>query len=65
MVEGEFDFIYLIVGIIIGALIISALIYRLCCYKNRVQTGDIMTAQTLHVTQVDIVRIPSAEASSL
>ena len=64
MVEGEFDFIYLIVGIVIGALIISALIYRLCCYKNRVQIGDIITAQTLHITQVGVVRIPSAEASS-
>ena len=64
MVKGEFDFIYLIVGIVVGALVISALIYRLCCYKSRARTGDIMTAQTLHVTQVDVVRIPPTETSS-
>ena len=64
MAEGEFDFAYLIVGVVIGALIIAGLIYRLCFYKNRVPTGETTTAQTLHVTQVDIVRVPPTGSSS-
>ena len=62
--EGEFDFAYLIGGVIVGALIVIALIYRLCCYKNRVPTGEITTMQALHVTQVDVVRVPPTGASS-
>ena len=64
MAEGEFDFIYLIVGVVIEALIIVVLIYRLCCHKDRVPTGETTTTQTLHVTQVDVVRIPPTGASS-
>ena len=64
MAKRKFDFIYLIAGVVIGALMISALIYRLCCYKNRVPIGETTTTQTLHVTQVDVVRVPSTEASS-
>ena len=64
MAEGEFDFAYLIGGVIVGALIVIALIYRLCCYKNRVPTGEITTTQALHVTQVDVVRVPPTGASS-
>ena len=64
MAEGEFDFVYLIVGVVVGALIIVALIYRLCLYKNRVPTGETTTTQTLHVTQVDVVRVPPTGASS-
>ena len=33
MAEGEFDFIYWIVGVVVAFLIIVVL-YRLCCYKN-------------------------------
>ena len=64
MTYGKFDFIYLIVGVVVGVLIIVVLVYRLCCYKNRVPTERTTTVQNLHVTQVDVVRIPSTGASS-
>ena len=64
MAKGEFDFIYLIVGAVVGVLIIVVLIYRLCCYKNRVPTEETTTTQNLHVTQVDVVRIPPTGVSS-
>ena len=63
MAKGEFDFIYWIVGVVVGFLIIVVL-YRLCCYKNRVPTEETTTTQNLHVTQVDVVRIPPTGASS-
>ena len=64
MVYGEFDFICLIVGVVVGVLIIVVLIYRLCCYKNRVPTEETTNTYNLHVTQVDVVRIPPTGASS-
>ena len=64
MTYGEFDFIYLIVGVVVGVLIIVVLVYRLCCYKNRVPTEETTIVQNLHVTQVDVVRIPPTRASS-
>ena len=60
---GEFDLISLIVGIVVGILIIIALIYRLCCYENRVLTEETTNIQNLQVTQVDVVRIPPTGAS--
>ena len=64
MTYGKFDFIYLIVGVVVGVLIIVVLVYRLCCYKNRVPTEETTTVQNLRVTQVDVVRIPPTGASS-
>ena len=64
MEKGEFDYIFLTVGIVVGVLIVVVSMYRLCCYKNRVPTGEITTTQALHVTQVDIVRVPPTGASS-
>ena len=64
MAEGEFDFPYLIGGVVVGAVIVITLIYRLCCYKNRVPTGEITTTQALHITQVDVVRAPPTGVSS-
>ena len=60
---GEFDLISLIVGVVVGILIIIALIYRLCCYENRVSTEETTNTQNLQVTQVDVVRIPPTGAS--
>ena len=60
---GEFDLICLIIGVVVGTLIIIALIYRLCCYKNRVLTEETTNTQNLQVTQVDVVRIPPTGAS--
>ena len=60
---GEFDLISLIIGVIVGILIIIALIYRLCCYENRVSTEETTNTQNLQVTQVDVVRIPPTGAS--
>ena len=59
MAYGEFDFIYLIVGVVVGVLIIVV-----CCYKNRIPTEETITVQNLRVTQVDVIRIPPTEASS-
>ena len=64
MAKGEFDFIYWIIRVVVGVLIIVVLIYRLCCYKNRVPTEETTSTQNLHVTQVDVVRIPPTGASS-
>ena len=64
MEKGEFDYIFLIVGIVVGVLIIVVSMYRLCCYKNRVPTEETTTTQNLQVTQVDVVRIPPTGASS-
>ena len=63
MAYGELDLICLIVGVVIGVLIIVALIYRLCCYKNRVPIEETTNTQNLHVIQVDVVRIPPIGAS--
>ena len=63
MMYGEFDLISLIIGVVVGILIIIALIYRLCCYENRVSTEETTNTQNLHVTQVDVVRIPPTGAS--
>ena len=63
MMYGEFDLICLIIGVVVGTLIIIALIYRLCCYKNRVSTEETTNTQNLQVTQVDVVRIPPTGAS--
>ena len=60
---GEFDLISLIIGVVVGILIIIALIYRLCCYENRVSTEETTNTQNLQVTQVDVVRIPPTGAS--
>ena len=35
MEKGEFDYIFLIVGIVVGVLIIVVSMYRLCCYENK------------------------------
>ena len=64
MAYGEFDLICLIIGVVVGILIVVVLIYRLCCYKNRVPTEETNNTQNLHVTQVDVVRIPPTGASS-
>ena len=64
MAYVEFDLICLIVGVVIGILIIVALIYRLCYYKNRVPIEETTNTQNLHVTQVDVVGIPPTGASS-
>ena len=64
MAYGKFDLIYLIIGILVGVLVIVALIYRLCCYKNRVPTEQNTNTSNLHVRQVDIVRIPPTGAST-
>ena len=63
MMYGEFDLISLIIGVVVGTLIIIALIYRLCCYENRVSTEETTNTQNLQVTQVDVVRIPPTGAS--
>ena len=63
MAYGEFDLTYLIIGVVVGVLIIIALIYRLCCYKNRVSTEKTTNTHNLQVTQVDVVRIPPTGAS--
>ena len=63
MMYGEFDLISLIIGVGVGILIIIALIYRLCCYENRVSTEETTNTQNLQVTQVDVVRIPPTGAS--
>ena len=63
MTYGEFDLISLIIGVVVGILIIIALIYRLCCYENRVSTEETTNTQNLHVIQVDVVRIPLTGAS--
>ena len=63
MMYGEFDLISLIIGVVVGILIIIALIYRLCCYENRVSTEETTNTQNLQVTQVDVVRIPPTGAS--
>ena len=63
MTYGEFDLISLIIGVVVGILIIIALIYRLCCYENRVSTEETTNTQNLQVTQVDVVRIPPTGAS--
>ena len=63
MMYGEFDLISLIIGVVVGTLIIIALIYRLCCYGNRVSTEETTNTQNLQVTQVDVVRIPPTGAS--
>ena len=65
MAYGEFDLIYLIIGVVVGVLIIAVLMYRLCCYKNRVSTEKTTNTHNLQVTQVDIVRIPPTGASFL
>ena len=64
MTYGKFDFIYLIVGVVVGVLIIVVLVYRLCCYKSRVPTEETTTVQNLCVTQVDVVRIPPTGTST-
>ena len=64
MAYGEFDLICLIIGTVVGVLIIVALIYRLCCYKNRALTEETTNTHNLHVTQVDVVRIPPTGAST-
>ena len=64
MEKGEFDYIFLIVGIIVGVLMIVVSMYRLCCYENRVPAEETTTTQNLQVTQVDIIRIPPTGASS-
>ena len=63
MAYGEFDLICLIIGVVLGVLIIVVLIYRLCCYKNRVLIEETTNTQNLHVIQVDVVRIPPTGAS--
>ena len=63
MAYGEFDLICLIIGVVLGVLIIVVLIYRLCCYKNRVPIEETTNTQNLHVIQVDVVRIPPTGAS--
>ena len=63
MTYGEFDLISLIIGVVVGILIIIALMYRLCCYENRVSTEETTNTQNLQVTQVDVVRIPPTGAS--
>ena len=63
MTYGEFDLISLIIGVVVGILIIIALIYRLCCYENRVSTEETTNTQNLYVIQVDVVRIPLTGAS--
>ena len=63
MTYGEFDLISLIIGVVVGILIIIALIYRLCCYENRVSTEETTNTQNLQVKQVDVVRIPLTGAS--
>ena len=65
MMYEEFDLISLIIGVVVGILIIIALIYRLCCYENRVSTEETTNTQNLQVTQVDVVRIPPTGASLL
>ena len=62
MAYGEFDLTCLIIGVV-GVLIIVGLIYRLYCYKNRVSTEETTNTHNLHVTQVDVVRIPPTGAS--
>ena len=64
MAYGELDFVCLIVGVVVGVLMIVALMYRLCCYKNRIPTEETITVQNLRVSQVDVIRIPPTEASS-
>ena len=63
MAYGEFDLTCLIIGIVAGVLIIAGLIYRLCCYENRVSTEETIETHNLHVIQVDVVRIPPTGAS--
>ena len=63
MAYGKFDLTHLIIGVVIGVLIIVVLIYRLCCYKNRVSTEETTNTCNLHVIQVDVVRIPPTGAS--
>ena len=63
MAYGEFDLTYLIIGVVVGVLIIVVLMYRLCCYKNRVSTEKTANTHNLQVTQVDVVRIPPKGAS--
>ena len=63
MAYGEFDLTYLIIGVVVGVLIIVVLMYRLCCYKNRVSTEKTANIHNLQVTQVDVVRIPPKGAS--
>ena len=63
MEKGEFDYIFLIVGIVVGVLTIVVSKYRLC-YENRVPTEETTTTQNLQVTQVDVIRIPPTGASS-
>ena len=64
MEKGEIDYIFLIIGIVVGVLMIVISMYRLCCYENRVPTEETTTTQNLQVTQVDVIRIPPTEASS-
>ena len=64
MEKGEFDYIFLIVGIVVGVLMIVVSMYRLCCYKNRVPAEETTTTQNLQVTQVDVIRIPPTGASN-
>ena len=64
MEKGEFDYVFLTVGIVVGVLIVVVSMYRLCCYKNRVPTEETTTTQNLQVTQVDVIRIPPTGASS-
>ena len=63
MAYGEFDLIYLIIGVVVGVLIIAVLMYRLCCYKNRVSTEKTTNTHNLQVKPVDVVRIPPTGAS--
>ena len=48
MMYGEFDLISLIIGVIVGTLMIIALIYRLCCYENRVSTEETTNTQKIY-----------------
>ena len=65
MTYGEFDLTSLIIGVVVGVLVIVVLMYRLCCYKNRVSTEKTTNTHNLQVTQVDVVRIPPTGASFL
>ena len=65
MTYGEFDLISLIIGIVVGILIIIALMYRLCCYKEEVSSRETTKTHNLQVTQVDVVRNPLTGASFL
>ena len=64
MAYAKFGLTYLIIGILAGVLIIAALIYRLCCYKNRVPSEQNTNTSNLHVRQVDVVRIPPTGVST-